>query len=54
MYFRKFLFAFQTTFSLHNLEQTIFFNQLQNNFFVEKGNPRLPHIKLSPYILIAQ
>ena len=41
MYFKKFPFALQTIFSIHNLEADNFFSQLQlaNNFFYKKGIP---------------
>ena len=41
MYFKKFPFAVQTIFSLHNLEADNFFSQLQlaNNFFLKKVTP---------------
>ena len=41
VYFKKFSFALQTTFSRHNLKADNFFSQLQlaNNFFYRKGNP---------------
>ena len=44
MYFKKFPFALQTIFSLHNLEADNFFSQLQlaNKFLYEKGNHRPP------------
>ena len=43
MYSKKFPFALQTIFSIHNLEADIFFSQLQlaNNFLYEKGNPQI-------------
>ena len=42
LYFKKFPFALQTIFSLHNLEADNFFNQLRlRTIFDEKGNPTI-------------
>ena len=49
MYFKKFLFALQTIFSIHNLQAGNFFQPTTacEQFFYEKGNsPPLPIKKL--------